>query len=329
MPCRKTTRGSAKVAGERRVLIPGGTGYVGGRVAEALHESGWQVRVASRRADTWLGPAGESIEVVPCDWRDASDRNRALTGCDALIMLAAANEIEAARDPVAAETATATQCLAWLQGARLAGVSRFLYLSTIHVYGPDGDMPISEAMPPRPVHPYAETHLAAEVFVDAAGRRGDFHTTIFRLSNAFGAPVDAAVNRWTLLVNDLARQAAETGHLVLRSDGLQARDFIPLHAVCGALRWALESPSPRPLYNLGSGQSLTVFEMASRVAERCAGIFGRTPPISRPEPADGAVAGRYLLDVGAIKRDGGLGSLAWEPEVDAVLRFCRSHFGAR
>jgi UDP-glucose 4-epimerase len=163
--------------------------------------------------------------------------------------------------------------------------------------------------------------------VAAAGRRGDFRTTVFRISNAFGAPVNAEVDRWTLLVNDLARQAAETGKLVLRSDGLQARDFIPMSTVCGAVRWALESPAPGGLYNLGSGESTTVYEMASRVADRCAAVFGWSPPVLRREPDSGAKAGRYLLDVGAIRRDGGLPSAAWEPEIDALLYFCHRNFG--
>ena len=110
----------ARVAGEARVLIPGGTGYVGGRVAETLHEAGWQVRVASRRARSWPGPAGSGIEVLAVDWRKAADRARALAGCQAVVMLAAANEIKAAQDPVAAADATTTQCLAWLVGAREA-----------------------------------------------------------------------------------------------------------------------------------------------------------------------------------------------------------------
>ena len=305
------------------------TGYIGGRAAEALASSGWNVRVASRGSRAWPEQGASNIEVAKCDWRLASDRARAIEGCEAVLMLAAANEIEAANDPVAAADATATQCLAWLQSAREAGVDRFVYLSTIHVYGPGSSQPITEETVPQPLHPYAESHLAAEVFVEAARRRGDLQTTIFRLSNAFGAPVDAKVDRWTLLASDLARQAAETGKLVLRSDGLQARDFIPLHAVCGALRWAFESKSPGALYNLGSGQSVTVFEMANRIAERCNVLFGWTPPILRPEPAPDAMPGTFLLDVSAIERDGGLPSVEWEPEIDAVLRFCQSHFRPR
>ena len=317
------------MAGSGRVLIPGGTGYVGGRLAESLHAAGWQVRVGSRRDVAWPGPAGSAIEMQQCDWRSAADRRRAASGCQALVMLAAANEIEAARDPVAAAQDTATQCLAWLQTAHQCGIARFVHMSTIHVYGSAGGDAISESTPARPLHPYAETHLAAEVFVAAAGRRGDLKTTVFRLSNSFGPPVDARVDRWTLLVNDLARQAVETGTLTLRSDGLQARDFIPLGAVCEAVRWALESAGPGALYNLGSGQSLTVHEMACRVADRCEQVLGFRPPVVRPEPVSGAKPGRYLLDVEALRRDGGLAAQDWTTEVDGLLRFCREHFSPR
>ena len=317
------------MTGKGRILVPGGTGYVGGRIAEALHQAGFAVRVVSRQARAWPGPAGELIEVVQCDWRVAAERRRAINGCQAVVMLAAANEIEAARDPVAAAEATATQCLAWLQSAREVAVSRFVYLSTVHVYGENRGARITETTPPDPTHPYAETHLAAELFVDAAGRRGDFLTTIFRLSNAFGAPIDFAVDRWTLLVNDLARQAAVTGRLVLRSDGLDARDFVPLCAVCNAIQWALAAPSPGRLYNLGSGQSLTVFEMAARVAERHAHLFGYSPPIERPAAAPRALPSPYLLAVDALRRDGGLAALDWIDEIDTVLNFCKTHFGTK
>ena len=317
------------MTGKRRILVPGGTGYIGGRVAEALHQAGFDVRVVSRQPRVWAGSAGESIEVVKCDWRDAAERSRALNGCHAVVMLAAANEIEAARDPVAAADATATHCLGWLASARKAGASHFVYLSTVHVYGENRGALITEATPPRPTHPYAETHLAAEVFVDAASRRGDFRTTIFRLSNAFGAPVDFSVDRWTLLVNDMARQAAITGRLVLRSDGLDARDFVPLTAVCDAILWALTTPSPSRLYNLGSGHSLTVLEMTARVAERHAQLFGWPPPIDRPATAPRALPPPYLLSVDALRRDGGLTSLEWTDEIDAVLRFCKHHFATK
>jgi UDP-glucose 4-epimerase len=310
--------------------VPGGTGYVGGRACEALAHAGWRVRVASRRARAWPGPSSSDIEVLACDWREPTQRARLIEGCEALLMLAAANEIDAAHDPAAAEEATSGQCLGWLESARGTALRRFVYLSTIHVYGAvQEEGPISETSPALPRHPYASAHLAAERFVHESSARGELPSTIFRLSNTFGAPVDPQVDRWSLLVNDLARQAVERGRLELRSDGLQARDFVPMATVCDALRWSLDTTQSDGLFNLGSGRSTTVFDMATRIADRCGAVLGFRPPIVRPEPAPGANPGRFRLDVGALQRAGGLVEHDWEPEIDALLRFCSTHFGAR
>jgi UDP-glucose 4-epimerase len=267
--------------------------------------------------------------VSQVDWRDARQVDRALTGADALVMLAAANEIDAASNPVPAAEATATQCLAWLESAKRCGLQRVVYFSTIHVYGRiDGEC-VNEERPTRPAHPYASTHLAAEVYVQTAHRIGPMASTIFRLSNAFGAPVDPNVNRWSLLVNDLARQAVRVGELRLTSDGTQTRDFIGMGQVCAAVSWALTQPrasNEAAIYNLASGASMTVYEMACRVAERTGLLLGRTPEISRPSPDSSQCPpphGRF--DVSRLAKSGFVAKTDTNREIDDLLRFCLDH----
>lgn len=308
-----------------RVVIPGGTGFIGGRIAEHLRSHGYEVRVSSRRARPWAGPSTD-ISVIPVDWRNQAALDAAVAESDALIMLAAANEIESARDPVGAADATATQCLAWLQAAQRQGVRRFLYMSTIHVYGRMDGMVVDEETTPRPVHPYATTHLAAELFVQAAHRSGQTSGTIFRLSNAFGAPVDPAVDRWSLLVNDLARQAVQTGQLNLFTDGTQSRDFIGLEAVCAAVRIALEQSergSEATVFNLASGQMTTVYNMACRIAERAGRMLGAVPGVSRvaPDARKGPVSpGRF--DISRLMSSGIDVRTDTDREIDQLLGFC-------
>ena len=67
---------------------------------------------------------------------------------------------------------------------------------------------------PLPDIPYAITHRAAEDFTLMFASRGKLDARVVRLSNAFGAPAHGSVDRWTLLVNDLCRQAVETKKLV-------------------------------------------------------------------------------------------------------------------
>lgn len=319
---------AADVVSEQLIVLPGGSGYLGGRIAQSLLGAGHRLRVVSRTVRD--GPdANPRRSGHALDWRQPEAIDSVLKGADAVVLLAAANEIDAARDPVAANEATSSQCLAWLQAAVRCKVRRFVYLSTIHVYGPDASKVLREDSPLRPVHPYATTHAAAELFVAAAHRRGDIDATILRLSNAFGAPADAQVDRWSLLLNDLARQAVIDGRLRLKTPGLQARDFIGIDVVAQAVAWALRqamNAAPEAaIYNLGSGRSATVLEMTERLQQRCLDVLGFKPPIERPPAPVGAQSERFALDVTRLRSAGFLAETDVDAEIDALLRFCAEH----
>lgn len=314
--------------GKLRVLVPGGTGYIGGRVAEHLAAQGHDVCVCSRREAPWAGPS-KSIKVQKVNWRDREQLDQLMKLCDAVVMLAATNEIESAQDPVAASESTSTQCMAWLASAARKGKKQFIYFSTIHVYGVNDGTVLSEACEPRPVHPYASTHLAGEVFVRSYHRQGKVDATIFRLSNAFGSPVDPGVNRWTLLVNDLARQAVLHGKLCLRTDGLQARDFVGINQVCAAVNWSLQSDRRRTaeasIFNLGSGVSETVYGMALRVSRRAQVLWQGEFPVLRTTPRPDATEPPFFLDVAWMKQAGLAAEGDPDREIDELLRFCKEH----
>ena len=85
----------------------------------------------------------------------------------------------------------------------------------------------------------------------------------------------------TLLVNDLCRQAVQTGKLVMRSSGLQQRDFITLTDVGRAVRHLLELPPADcgdGLFNLGGDNSISVWDMVQRVSLRCSDFESQNWP---------------------------------------------------
>ena len=129
-------------------------------------------------------------------------------------------------------------------------VERFIYFSTAHIYGAPLEGTITEKSLPSPVHPYAITHRAAEDYVIAAAKQKRIQGTVLRLSNSFGAPVSPHVNRWTLLANDLCRQAVEKGTITLRSNGCQYRDFICLTDVEEVMAKMLTNPKSPQSYHL-------------------------------------------------------------------------------
>lgn len=309
----------------RRVLISGGFGYLGGRIAVGIaRDAGRQVRLASRRhcsPPEWLPEA----ETVSLDVLRPDTLAAALDGVQTVVHLAAVNEIESFADPGKALLVNSLGSLHLLEAAIRAGVERFIYFSTAHVYGAPLAGRITERSLPRPTHPYAITHHAAEQFVLAAHDKGNILGIAIRLSNGFGAPTHAAVDRWTLLANDLCRQAVQHKTLTLRTSGLQQRDFITLHDVSRAVCHFLDLPRAvcaDGLFNLGGECAMTVWEMARRIERCCHATLGYTPEIVRPEPSPGDKSPALQYDIGKLKRTGFSLEGDMDAEIARTLRMC-------
>jgi UDP-glucose 4-epimerase len=209
-------------------------------------------------------------------------------------------------------------------------VRRFIYFSTAHIYGAPLVGAISEQTVPRPIHPYAITHKVAEDFVLAALDQGKIDGIVLRLSNGFGAPVAAEVNRWTLVVNDLCRQAVSTGKLVLRSNGLQQRDFITLQDTARCVAHFIALPKADcgdGLFNLGGECSRSIYAITQMVAARCQVVLGFTPAIERIEPQPGEQGLELEYSIAKLKASGFSLHNRYEDEIDATLVLCQKAFG--
>ncbi len=316
----------------RRVLVTGGFGYVGGRVAQLLSTlPHTHVVLGSRvqqKAPDWLPAAS----VIATSWHEPDCLRLACSNVEVVLHLAAMNEIEAANDPVGALEVNGIGTVRLLEAARAEKVRRFIYLSTAHVYGAPLVGRIDETACPRPIHPYATSHRAGEDVVLAAHDAGTLTGLVLSLSNTFGAPAHSNVNRWTLLVNDLCRQVVTTGQLVLRSAGLQRRDFVTLTDVAKAIAHLINLPAQdadNGIFNIGGACAMTVMEMTLLVAVRCEAILGFRPEILRLDPLPNETS--QPLDYRIDKLLGAGFELTGDPEVeiDATLAMCSKVFSAK
>ena len=318
---------------KRRILITGGTGYVGARVARELStRSDIKIVLGSRRAQespAWLPTA----HVVEIDWGSRQSLLDACNGVDVILHLAAMSDADCAHDPVGALEANGVYSVRLLEAAKANKVSRFIYLSTAHVYGVPLAGQIHETLLARPRHPYATSHRAAEDVVLAAHDEGKIIGLVLRLSNGFGAPAHPGVNRWTLLVNDLCRQAVTERRLTLRSAGLQRRDFVTLHDVGRVFSHMIDLSIEKVgdgLFNVGGAWAPRVIDMAELIVKRCASVMGYTPGIIRPDPGKGEMTLDLEYRIDRLLASGYVLSGSAVSEIDSTLLLCRQAFvGAR
>lgn len=262
-----------------RVLVTGASGYIGGRLADEFHRRGASVRAAVLSECDWLSAYEQSAADLTRD-----DLGPMCSDVDAVVHLAGPNEVKATEHPDEALVATVVGTRRIAEAAAAAGVQRFCYLSTVHVYGAaltPGAL-IDESVAPQPRHVYGIARLASEHLA-----KSQTDAIVVRLTNSIGAPAHPDVDRWSLVANDLSRQVVTTGTLRLKSDGSQWRDFVPLTDVCRILADISYEGIEPGTYNLGSGRSpVTIRQIAEMVQELSADLLGTKPEIVAPQPTE-------------------------------------------
>ena len=171
-----------------KVLVTGATGFVGSALCARLAASGIGVVPAVRN------PSGLPHEVAVGNLAASTDWRSALAGCDAVVHLAARVHMmdDTAHNPLALYRATnrdATLNLA--RQAALAGVKRFVYISSIKVNGEGGDAPYRETDAPAPVDAYAISKWEAEQGLQRIAAETGLEVVILRPPLVYGPGVKA------------------------------------------------------------------------------------------------------------------------------------------
>lgn len=312
------TAASGTVAGSGAsevVAVTGAGGYLGSRLVAGGAN---RIRALVRSRAPYLGDDQIVVDLLTGGPALAD----ALAGVSAVVHLAGHNEVVAAAEPDRALTETLVASRRLAEAAAAAGVARLVYVSTVHVYGTalaPGAV-VAESTPAEPRSVYAVARLASEHLLAASG----VPTVVLRLTNAVGAPADPAVNRWTLVATDLCRSAVRTGELVLRSSGMQWRDFVALDDVTRIIDDCAAGAVPAGTYNLGSGSAVTVRTLAEIIQERFTVLTGNRPELLAPPP-EGPADEPFRVAVDRLAAHGCAPRVPLADAVDELIHFCLKH----
>jgi UDP-glucose 4-epimerase len=298
------------------VLVTGAGGYIGQRLTHRLALDGVAVRAQVRSDMQWP----DRVEQVVGDLvADPDFAERIGHDVEVAIHLAGANEISTALDP----DHSVRQTVMAAERVAHSGARRVIYLSTVHVYGnalTDGAT-VDERTTPLPETAYSTARLTCEkVFIQSGTP-----TMTFRLTNGVGPPFHPDIPRWSLVANELCRQGATRGQLTLRTAGVQWRDFVALRDVDSALSALVRGASFRPgTYNFGSGESITIRQLAAVVQDSFESLGLARPTLVAPEP-QGVPPDPYHVDISALSQLGIVTRTSLRQAIDETVRFCVTH----
>ena len=313
----------------KNVLLTGGFGTLGGRISANLSKSPEiNLRLASRQKrqpPSWAPKA----EVCVVDFENQNSIKKMLHEVTHVVHLAALNDYECRAEPEKAQLVNVEYTRRVVEQAGQIKKLRFIYLSTIQVYGNSLTGVITETSPTDPQDAYSQTHLDAERIVEHAHNTQQLEGIRLRSANGFGAPMSPDAKIWQIIANDLCRQAVETKKLTLKSHGLQSRNFVPFTDVCSAVYHSL-GMSPQQtgdgLFNLGGRKTLQIIQMAELVATRCGAVLGFTPKIEKPNETPDSVPPAFEYSSDKLLATGFVLNCDLEKEIDSLLQSCKNWF---
>ena len=285
-------------------IVTGGAGFIGSHIVEKLKRLDHMVVVIDNEySDNDNFHWRKDTLNVNIDITDYKALKKACTGADYIFHLAAEARIgPAIKNPVNAVNINTIGTCNILQCAREVGAKKVLYSSTSSGYGLN-ESPNVETQPDDCLNPYSVSKIAGEklckMYTDLYG----LNTIIFRYFNVFGERAPRK-GQYAPVTGIFLRQKAAGEPLTIVGDGEQRRDYIYVKDVANAnVMAAISNPDDDAygqVYNVGSGMSYSVNEIASFISDDTINI---PPRIGE--------ARNSLANIEKIQK-----TFAWKPETD-------------
>ena len=243
-----------------KLLVTGASGFIGCRAAQILARLGHEVVATGRRANevetarvAQLSQAG--ITVHEGSLLDAGFADSLVGGCHAVIHLAAAQHEGNVPDSHFRDVnVEGTRAL--ITAAVRAGVCRFVYGSTIGIYGSARDGELDETSPPRPENIYGLTKYEAEKVV--TGYAETIEVCIARISETFG-PGDFRLLKLF--------KAIDKGAFMMLGSGENLRQVIYVDDLAAGLLLAAEHPAAvNETFVFAGNDVMTTHDMVAKIA---------------------------------------------------------------
>lgn len=279
---------------KQKVLVTGGTGYIGSHTVVELIENGYEVEILDNLYNSKIGVldiikklTGVRPKFYEVDLRDAEGLARvfAKNHYDSVIHFAGLKAVaESVEKPLEYYENNVGGTINLLECMQAYGVKNLIFSSSATVYGEQGEEQCVEDMPTgcALTNPYGRTkYFIEEILKDVCVSDPEFHAVILRYFNPIGAhssgllgedPNDNPNNLMPIVMKVTAGEIPELsiyGNDYLTSDGTCMRDYIHVVDLARGHVCALEKIGREQIqvYNLGTGQATSVLEIIKAFSE--------------------------------------------------------------
>lgn len=286
-----------------KILLTGGSGFIGSTLAPSLANNGHQVLILDRRANPGTQQSS-SISYLQGDFSDPAILDVALDGVEVVYHLAWSTiPATSNADPEADICVNLLGTLHLLNACVKKGVKRIVLSSTGGtVYGNTQVNPITEYAGTEPLCSYGITKLAAEKYMGLFHHLKGLEYVSLRISNAYGPNQDP--NSKVGFIGAALMAARDNTLLTVWGDGTIVRDYVFVDDIVNAMILSASPSFPVGTYHVSSGKGYSLNELLPIISK----VIGKTVKTQ-------FTAGRNF-DVKQVVLDNRkLCALGWEPAV--------------
>ena len=267
-----------------KALVTGGAGFIGSNLVSYLLQKGAEVRVIDNLSSGYLeNLEGLSVEFIHADIRDLDACVRACEGRDVVFHLAASVGRQRSIDyPQLDSEINLIGTINILEAMRKTAVPKIIYSSSAAIFGELLTEAIDESHPQNADSPYGVSKLAAEKMVLAYADIHGINAVCLRYFNIYG--INQRFDLYGNVIPIFAQRLLNGQPLTVFGDGKQTRDFVNVRDVAQINYSAAISNFRRSVYNVGSGESITI----NKLVEMMQSVFGSSNEVEYApvRPAD-------------------------------------------
>ena len=284
-----------------KILVTGGSGFIGSHIVDKLLEKGHQVKIYDVDSPKY----DQNCDYIKADVLDLNRLMQESEGCNAIYHLAAEADVNRFyKSPYYSNLITSCSTINVLEATRINNVSKVLLASTEWVYGsPEGDEDeiITEETPTtnNPDHIYTSSKISAEMFCKNYNRLYDIDYTIMRFGIPFGERARPATVT-PIFLNKILNDEEITIH----GDGSQTRQFIYVKDIARGCVACLQEKAKNEIINLEGKKVISVLDIVRNLEK----ILDKKANLKFIEDRAGQFKGRIISAQKAKKL------LNWEPK---------------
>ena len=250
------------------ILITGGTGFLGSHLSTFLSKQGHTITIFDNFSNSKSKiSTNNKIKIIEGDILNYSVLSNSMKSVDLVIHLAAQISVkDSIKNPEKTIEINVQGTQNMLDSCVENKIHNFIAASSAAVFGNQCIMPLTENSKKKPISAYGESKLLMEEKIIEFSKQNNLNSIILRFFNLYGT---GQSKQYAGVITKFLENIKKNRNLEIYGTGRQTRDFINVDDAVNSFNLAIKKIDGKvgKIYNVGSGTSITIYELAKLLLE--------------------------------------------------------------